>query len=94
MPTFWSSDNELEWEVSAQTSIRNMMKMCQMYIPTVNANKWNIPKFHELVHVVDDISRFGAPMNYSADCPESLLITAATLTGRQSQKRNQRSSYE
>ena len=94
MPTFWSSDNESEWKVSAQTSIRNMMKMCQMYIPTVNANKWNIPKFHELLHIVDDISRFGAPMNYSADRPESLLIPAAKLPGRRSQKRNKGSSYE
>ena len=94
MHTFWSSDSELEWKVSAQTLIRNMMKMCQKYIPTANANKWNIPKFHELLHIVDDISRFGAPMNYSADCPESLLIPAAKLPGRRSQKRNQGSSYE
>mgnify|MGYP006182963425 FL=1 len=59
MPTFWSSDNESEWKVSAQTSIRNMMKICQKYVPTVNANKRNIPKFHELLHIVDDIVALG-----------------------------------
>ena len=92
MPTFWSRDSEAEMKVSAQDSIRNLMKLCQEYIPTVNANKWNIPKFHELLHIVDDISRFGAPMNYSADRPESLVIPAAKLPGRRAQIRSIRSA--
>jgi hypothetical protein len=42
------------------------MEMCKSYIPTVKVAAWKFPKFHELLHIVDDIERFGAPMNFCA----------------------------
>ena len=53
------------------------MQMCKSYIPTVKATAWKFPKFHKLLHIVDDMERFGAPMNYGAQRPESLLIPVA-----------------
>ena len=64
------------------------MEMCKTRIPTPHSDKWNFPKFHELLHIIEDISRFGAPINYSAERPESLLIPAAKQPGRRSQKRH------
>lgn len=55
---------------------------------------WNFPKFHELLHIVDDISRFGAPINFCAQRAESLLIPAAKQPGRRAQKRKVGSAYE
>ena len=55
---------------------------------------WKFPKFHELLHIVDDIERFGAPMNYCAQRPESLLISVAKQPGRRAQKRHAGSAYE
>ena len=55
---------------------------------------WKFPKFHELLHIVDDIERFGAPMNYCAQRPESLLIPVAKQPGRRAQKRHAGSAYE
>jgi len=42
---------------------------------------WKFPKFHELLHIVDDMSRFGSPVNFCAQRPESLLIPAAKNLG-------------
>ncbi len=55
----------------------------------VKVKTWKFPKFHELLHIVDDIERFGAPMNYCAQRPESLLIPM-----RRAQKRHKGSVYE
>jgi hypothetical protein len=55
---------------------------------------WKFPKFHELLHIVDDMSRFGSPVNFCAQRPESLLIPAAKHPGRQAQKRIEGSAYE
>ena len=60
----------------------------------VQVKTWKFPKFHELLHIVDDIERFGAPMNYCAQRPESLLIPVAKQPGRRAQKRHEGSVYE
>ena len=62
--------------------------------PHVLAKTWKFSKFHELLHIVDDIERFGAPMNYCAQRPESLLIPVAKQPGRRAQKRHEGSVYE
>jgi hypothetical protein len=48
----------------------------------------------KLLHIVDDIERFGAPMNYCAQRPESLLIPVAKKPGPRAQKRQQGITYE
>ena len=49
-------------------------------------DSWKFPKFHELLHIVDDMSWFVSPVNFCAQHPESLLIPAAKHPGRQAQK--------
>lgn len=93
-PTYWSVDEEKVSKENALNSIRQFLEMCRSRIPTDKSDRWNFPKFHELLHIVDDISRFGSPNNFSAERPESLLIPAAKRPGRRAQKRHQGSAYE
>jgi hypothetical protein len=79
---------------SAQFSIKVLMRVCSNYPATTNSNRWNFPKFHELLHVVDDMSRFGAPTNFCAQCPKSLLISAAKQSGQRAQKGHHGINYE
>ncbi len=46
------------------------------------------------MHIVDDISRFGAPQNFCVQRPESLLIVAAKQPGRRAQKCHEGVVYE
>jgi hypothetical protein len=73
-------------------------EMCEVSIPIKKEGKknnaWKFPKFHELLHIVDDMSRFGSPVNFCAQRPESLLIPAAKHPGRRAQKRLEGSAYE
>jgi hypothetical protein len=76
--TFWHLVEETAVaKDTAQFSIKVLMSTCSIYLPTTNSNRWNFPKFHNLLHVADDMSRFGAPTNFCAQRPESLLISAA-----------------
>jgi hypothetical protein len=77
-------------------SLRKLMTWCTKRIPTRDADgsKWNFPKFHELLHIVDDMIRFGASINFSAQRPESLLIPAAKHPGRRARKRHDGVQYE
>ena len=93
-PSYWLQQNELEAKRIVQASIRRLLEMCHANIPSAKEHPWKFPKFHELLHIVDDISRFGAPTNYCAQRPEALLIAAAKQPGRRAQKRHQGSTYE
>jgi hypothetical protein len=42
-------------------------------------------KVYELLHIVDDMTRFGATTNFCAQRPESLLIPVAKQPGRRAQ---------
>jgi hypothetical protein len=92
--TFWDRSNSTNAIQSARSSIEALLKMCKNNIPAMKENCWKFPKFHELLHIVDDIERFGAPRNFNAERPESLLIYAAKRPGRRAQKRHGGISYE
>jgi Plavaka transposase len=93
-PLFWPLDQTAEAKATLNVSIQELMAMCATRIPSNKINAWNFPKFHELLHLADDMERFGAPINFSAQRPESLLIPAAKLPGRRAQKRHEGSLYE
>ena len=92
--TFWDSSNSAQAMQSAQSLIEALLKLCKNNIPAFKENGWKFPKFHELLHVVDDIERFGAPQNFNAERPESLLIHAAKRPGRRAQKLHVGCVYE
>ena len=92
--TYWAHKDTSFSKAIVSRSICTMMKLCKKYIPTKKPTAWNYPKFHELLHVVDDMIRFGSPLNFCAQRPESLLIVAAKQPGRRSQKRHKGVSYE
>lgn len=99
-PTYWIlDDTKEESKASMLESLRQLMTMCvDRILPRrdkpKDENPWNFPKFHELLHLGDDMERYGASINFSAQRPESLLIPAAKLPGKRAQKRHDGSSYE
>jgi hypothetical protein len=79
---------------STHASIPKFMMMCKESIQIDKENAWKYPKFHELFHILDDMSRFGSPLNFCAEGPESLLQDAAKHPGRQAQEHHEGSAYE
>ena len=93
--TYWKHEDTDTAKESFLYSLRKLMSFCTTRIPTSDEGaKWNFPKFHELLHIVDDMIRFGASTNFCAQRPESLLKVAAKKPGRRAQKRHDGSKYE
>ena len=86
-PTFCRLDNPPKAKAGYHASTVKQMEMCKSYIPTVKVTAWKFPKFPELLHIVDDIERFGA-VNYCAQRPESLPIPIAKKPGRRAKNGN------
>jgi hypothetical protein len=80
-PTYWhladTADAAKAWLMVS--SLRTMMRWCKTRIPTTKSARWNFPKFHELLHIIDDMIRFGASTNVCAQQPESLLALRRLL---------------
>ena len=86
--TYWKMSDHAASKIAVSKSIRLLLEMCQKHIPLVHKKHWKLPgktwkfpKFHELLHLVEDMERFGASNNYCAQRPESLLIPVAKEPG-------------
>ena len=90
----WNLNDEQESVVALTGSIQSLMEMCRHCIPLGKTGHWNFPKFHELLHIPDDMCRMGSPHNYNAERPESLLKPAAKIPGRRAQKTHEGVQYE
>jgi hypothetical protein len=84
--SYWSHEDAEVIVAIVKRSIAKLMHLSKKYIPTSNQTAWHFPRFHEFMHIVDDMSRFDATQNFCAQHPESLLIAAAKQTGRPAQK--------
>ena len=93
--TFWNAQTYARSKRAAYKAIVTLMEMCKTHIPlTGSKTSWKFPKFHELLHILDDMERFGAPVNFSAQHPELLLIFAAKQLDRRAQKHHEKGKFE
>jgi hypothetical protein len=69
-------------------SIKHMMDMIKTRLPREYGNGWKLQKFHSLLHVPDDMSRFGSPHNTDTGCGERHLKDFAKKPASTCQKRS------
>ena len=60
--TFWNI-NDTETPKRAHFALRKLMAGIARLIPRTTGSKWNTTKFHEFMHMVFDILRYGSPNN-------------------------------
>ena len=88
LPQQWKLDKEEEAMEDAQNAIRVLLNMILERLPRVDGNGWCIPKFHELLHILLDMLRFGAAINFCAQHVEGFLKITAKKVGKRAQKRH------
>ena len=64
-PTFWSQGNKKEAQ-QAQNSICRFLGTVKHIANQTEGHKWKFTKFHELLHLVWYMERFGSPRNVDA----------------------------
>ena len=63
-----------------------MMQMVQERLPCDGGNGWNLPEFHSLLHLVNEIVAFGSLSNSSAEHCERSHVAFSKQPGHSSQK--------
>jgi len=71
----------------ARNAIRTFLVSLQKLWPCVRGNGWSIPKFHEQLHIPDDIDHHGAPSNTHTGPTEHHHITFIKNLAKRTQKR-------
>ena len=97
--TQWSTAPESIWATSIDDfdeqeeeiteKMLAMLEHIKAHIPRMKKQKWNIQKFHSLVHLAADIMAFGGTRNFDASRPESFHQPLCKEPGRRSQKTHQ-----
>ena len=95
MLSYWSwLKKESYWErgdneslLEAKAAIRRMLVDLSALWPRLTGNKWAKPKFHEQLHVPDDIERNGAPINTNSGLAEHNHISNVKRPARNTQRR-------
>jgi len=58
-------------------AIRSMLASIKKYIPWNQNIKWKLQKFHDILHISQDMHIFGCPQNWDASPGEHNLIKFA-----------------
>ncbi len=58
---YWTEQRHVESTIVVRNAIKTLMYMCVTDIPLSQGKSWKFPKFHELLHLLDNKERFGAP---------------------------------
>ena len=83
---FWLLKDDKTATATVQHAMRLMLLKIRTQLPRYEGMGWKISKFHELLHLVKDMRRYGSPVNTSASSPEHNHLYFAKRPGRRAQK--------
>ncbi|HEY9295875.1 MAG TPA: hypothetical protein VIQ31_05790, partial [Phormidium sp.] len=75
-----------ETKEETKEAIRILLRSIKELVPRNCGNGWKLQKFHEILHLVDDMELFGSPLNWDASPGEHSLIDFAKRPAKRSQK--------
>ena len=84
-PSYWKCDDNQAVE-HVQHAIIDLLTTLKSHWPRTSGQGWATAKFHEQLHVPDDIDRYGAPQNYHTGPAEHNHIDLVKKMARQSTK--------
>ena len=71
---------------SAKASILCLMRYIKKGVPRSDGNGWKLSKFHEMLHLPDNMVSFGAIPNFMAESPEMFLKFTVKKAGKRHKK--------
>ena len=90
---YWKSEDR-HVKAEAKAAISKMLTELKQLWPRASGQGWEKPKFHEQLHIPDDIERNGAPKGYKSDCTEHFHIPFFKALANQTQKRREKQDYQ
>ena len=87
-PGYWTMEECGTEEPIALNAIRYMLNLLFVALPRTKGKGWSLSKMHDILHIPNDITRFGSPWNYNTGFCEHNHKYQAKIPGRKAAKRH------
>ena len=88
MDKFWKISQQNEYALEAKTSIAKMLTMVSKSLPREQGNGWKLPTFHNIMHIVGDMCKYGKPNEANTEVNERNHKVFAKRIGQRCRKQH------
>jgi hypothetical protein len=68
--TFWKLSQQKKYAMEAKNSLAEMLTMVHDRLPHQKGNGWKLPTFHNTMHIVNDMCKYGKPKEANTEVGE------------------------
>jgi hypothetical protein len=88
MDKFWPLSQQKKYVVEAKNSLAQMLTMVRDRLPREKGNGWKLPTFHNTMHIVSDMCKYGKPKEANTEVGERNHKVFAKRIGRHCRKQH------
>jgi hypothetical protein len=85
---YWKLSQQKKYSRQAQESMSTMLKMIHDRLPRDSGNGWKLPTFHNTMHIVNDMCKYGKPKESNTEVGEKNHKFFAKRIGRRCRKQH------
>jgi hypothetical protein len=88
MDKFWKLSQQKKFAMEAKKSLAQMLTMVRDCLPRQTGNGWKLPTFHNTMHIVSDMCKYGKPKEANTEVGEKNHKVFAKRIGRRCRKQH------
>jgi hypothetical protein len=88
MDKYWKLSQQKKQSLQAKTSVAKMLTMIRDRLPRESGNGWNLPTFHNTMHIINDMCKYGKPKESNTEVGEKNHKVFAKRIGRRCRKQH------
>jgi hypothetical protein len=88
MDKFWKLSQQNKYAMEAKKSLAQMLTMVRDCLPRQKGNGWRLPTFHNTMHIVSDMCKYGKPKEANTEVGEKNHKVFAKRIGRRCRKQH------
>jgi hypothetical protein len=82
MDKYWKLSQQNEYSMEAKNSLAKMLTMVRDRLPREKGNGWKLPTFHNIMHIISDMCKYGKPNEANTEVGERNHKVFAKRIGR------------
>ena len=86
LDNYWKLSQQEQFASSAKASIANLLRLLRDTLPRTDGNGWKLPTFHNTMHIVGDMCKYGKPKESNTEVGEKNHKVFAKRIGRRCRK--------
>jgi hypothetical protein len=88
MDKYWKLSQQTEFSMEAKKSLAKMLTMVRDRLPREKGNGWKLPTFHNIMHIISDMCKYGKPKESNTEVGERNHKVFAKRIGRRCRKQH------